>query len=228
MSAFAQTQSAVESMNTQVKQWISQSNGINSKEVIIAPLDERLKVQACVKPLAIDNPFASKETVRVKCSDPVWQLYLQVNLPNAGMSSGVTSGSAPGSSTSLPRTTVVAKRLIQRGTILQPDMLDEVQASAGNVDTQLLATIKDAQYAELTRDISAGQSLRVSDIRRAVMVKQGQIVMLSVGNKEEFFISIRMEALQDGRLGEQVKLKNPESGRQVSGIVTGFNTAKGL
>jgi flagella basal body P-ring formation protein FlgA len=52
--------------------------------------------------------------------------------------------------------------------------------------------------------------------------------MFSVGNGKEFQISIRMEAMQDGRLGEQVRLKNPESGRQVSGVVTGLNSAKGL
>jgi flagella basal body P-ring formation protein FlgA len=49
-----------------------------------------------------------------------------------------------------------------------------------------------------------------------------------VGNSKDFQITIRMEALQDGRLGEQVKLKNPESGRQVSGVVTGPNLVKGL
>jgi flagella basal body P-ring formation protein FlgA len=123
---------------------------------------------------------------------------------------------------------VVAKRLLQRGAILQPEMLEEVQASAGNADTQLLSSVKDAQQAELTRDIAAGQPLRISDIRRAVLVKQGQVVMLSVGNSKDFQITIRMEALQDGRLGEQVKLKNPESGRQVSGVVTGPNLVKGL
>jgi flagella basal body P-ring formation protein FlgA len=37
-----------------------------------------------------------------------------------------------------------------------------------------------------------------------------------------------MEAMQDGRMGEQVKLKNPDSGKQVSGVVTGPNAAKGL
>ena len=123
---------------------------------------------------------------------------------------------------------VVARRLLQRGVIVQADMLEEVQASAANVDTQILTTLKDAEQAELTRDIAAGQPLRISDIRRALMVKQGQVVMLTVGNTAEFQISVRMEAMQDGRMGEQVKLKNPESGKQVSGVVTGPNTAKGL
>ena len=230
--AVAQANSAAESMGLQVRQWMAQTHGVNAKEVTIAPLDDRLKVQNCQKSLNIDNPFASKETVRVRCAEPVWQLYLQVTLPAGRVNSPPVVGTAGGQNASnLPnvtKTIVVAKRLLQRGVILQPDMLEEVQASPGNVDTQLLNTVSDAQQAELTRDIPAGQALRVSDIRRAIMVKQGQTVMLSIGNKAEFQISIRMEAMQDGRLGEQVKLKNPETGRQVSGVVTGPNMAKGL
>ena len=221
-----QASSAAEVLNTQVRQWVAQSNGLAPKDVVIAPLDERLRVQSCLKTLNIDNPFASKETVRVRCPEPVWQLYLQVSMPQGSFSAGGSGQIANASATG--KTMVVAKRLLQRGTILQPDMMEEVQASPGNADTQVLSTLKDAQFAELTRDISAGQALRVSDIRRAVMVKQGQIVMLSIGEKADFQITVRMEALQDGRLGEQVKLKNPESGRQVSGVVTGLNTAKGL
>ena len=212
-------------MALQVRQWLSTSHGVAAKEVVIAPLDDRLKVQPCQKPLVVDHPFASKETVRVRCPDPVWQLYLQVTLPSGGAVSLANAAKSPASG---GKTMVIAKRLLQRGAILQADMLEEVQASPGNADTQLLSTLKDAQQAELTRDIAAGQPLRISDIRRAVMVKQGQSVMLTVGDKAEFQISVRMEAMQDGRLGEQVKLKNPDSGKQVSGIVTGPNSAKGL
>jgi flagella basal body P-ring formation protein FlgA len=228
-AAHAKSASPAETMAEQVKQWLSQTHSVNSKEVTIAPLDERLKVQACAKPLNVDHPFQSKETVRVRCAEPTWQLYLQVKLPNSGFVAANNSNGATTQNPSVvPKTVVVARRLIQRGAILQPDMLEEVQASPGNADTQLLSSLKDAQNAELTRDIAAGQALRISDIRRAVMVKQGQSVMFSVGNGKEFQISIRMEAMQDGRLGEQVRLKNPESGRQVSGVVTGLNSAKGL
>ena len=41
-------------------------------------------------------------------------------------------------------------------------------------------------------------------------------------------VAIQLEALQDGRMGEQVKLKNPDSGRQVAGVVVGPNQVKGL
>ena len=218
-----------EAMSTQVRQWMAQTHGVAAKEVVIAPLDSRVKVQGCPKTLNIDHPFASKETLRVRCPEPIWQLYLQVGMPQgAGFAQAAANGTGSQIAGASGKTMVVAKRLLQRGAILQPEMLEEVQASPGNADTQILSTLKDAQFAELTRDISAGQPLRVSDIRRAVMVKQGQVVMLSIGNKSDFQITIRMEAMQDGRLGEQVKLKNPESGRQVSGVVTGLNSAKGL
>jgi len=53
-------------------------------------------------------------------------------------------------------------------------------------------------------------------------------VTMVVGEKSSFQVTILMEALQDGRMGEQVKLKNPESGRQVAGVVVGPNQVKGL
>jgi flagella basal body P-ring formation protein FlgA len=218
--------SPADSMGQQVRQWLSQTHSVATKDVVIAPIDERIKVQSCQKPLTVDHPFASKETVRVRCAEPAWQLYLQVSMSSALPKTAATS--AADNAKAATRTVVVAKRLLQRGTILQPDMLEETQASANQADTQLLTSLKDAQQAELTRDMPAGQPLRVSDLRRAVMVKQGQVVMLSIGEKAEFQISVRMEAMQDGRLGEQVKLKNPESGKLVSGIVTGPNAAKGL
>jgi flagella basal body P-ring formation protein FlgA len=126
------------------------------------------------------------------------------------------------------KTVVVPKRLIQRGTIIEAEMLEEVKQTGGNVDNSMLQSLKDALTAEAVRDLSAGQALRSSDIRRAILVKQGQLVTMNVGEKSGFLITVRVEALQDGRMGEQVKLKNTESGRQISGVVVGPNLVRGL
>ena len=112
--------------------------------------------------------------------------------------------------------------------MLQAEWLEVVQAPTGPVDSSWLGTVADAQQSELVRDVPAGQPIKSSDIRKAILVRQGQTVLLSVGDKVGYQITVRVEALQDGRFGEQVKLKNPESGRQISGVVTGPNTAKGL
>ena len=88
--------------------------------------------------------------------------------------------------------------------------------------------MKDIDNAELIRDIQPGVPLRSYDVRRAVLVKQGQSVLLTVGQGSGFSITARVEALQDGKMGEQIRLKNPDSGRLLSGVVTGPNAARGL
>jgi flagella basal body P-ring formation protein FlgA len=228
------------SMFNQVKSWMAETHKVKSEEVSIAPLDPRVQIQACSKSLTVDHPFSSKDTVRVRCVDPVWQLYLQVSMPlppppppvqanaPAGIQGKPLTSSATPAVAPVSKTVVVPKKLIQRGMVIEADMLEEISQTGGQADNSLLQSIKDALTAEAVRDLSAGQALRSSDIRRAILVKQGQLVTMTVGDKSGFLITVRVEALQDGRMGEQVRLKNTESGRQISGVVTGPSMVKGL
>ena len=242
---FAQTTPPIgsqASMFNQVKSWMAETHKVKAAEVSIAPLDPRVQIQACSKSLTVDHPFSSKDTVRVRCVDPVWQVYLQVSMPlppppppppvqaNApvGGQGKPSSSSAASAVAPVSKTVVVPKKLIQRGTVIEADMLEEVSQTGGQADNSLLQSIKDALTAEAVRDLSAGQALRSSDVRRAILVKQGQLVTMTVGDKSGFLITVRVEALQDGRMGEQVRLKNTESGRQISGVVVGPNLVKGL
>ena len=242
---FAQTTPPIgsqASMFNQVKSWMAETHKVKAAEVSIAPLDPRVQIQACSKSLTVDHPFSSKDTVRVRCVDPIWQVYLQVSMPlppppppppvqaNApvGGQGKPSSSSAASAVAPVSKTVVVPKKLIQRGTVIEADMLEEVSQTGGQADNSLLQSIKDALTAEAVRDLSAGQALRSSDVRRAILVKQGQLVTMTVGDKSGFLITVRVEALQDGRMGEQVRLKNTESGRQISGVVTGPSMVKGL
>jgi flagella basal body P-ring formation protein FlgA len=83
-----------------------------------------------------------------------------------------------------------------------------------------------AQGAELTRDMRPGQVLSKNDIRPSVMVKKGQLVTIHIGEPGKMNISAQLQALQDGRMGETINLKNPESGRLLSGVVTGLNVVR--
>ena len=62
--------------------------------------------------------------------------------------------------------------------------------------------------------------------RAALLVRRGQSVDLTVVTSSGLELSLRAEALADGRMGETVSLRNPESGRVLTGIVTGRNTAR--
>ncbi len=225
--AYAETLSPQIQMQAQVSQWVKQTQQLSDSQFSFAPIDARLKVQACDRPLEMDLPFASKETVRVRCqSEKPWQLYVRIVLSS---SSTITPIAHPTDAKEIGRKqVVVGKLLLRRGTLLTADMLSEMEYSAQGLDPQAVSSIRDLENAEIIRDMPAGTPLRSHDVRRAVLVKQGQSVLLTVTQGNGFSITARVDALQDGKMGEQIRLKNPESGRILSGIVTGPNAAKGI
>jgi len=249
-SAYAQTDAPAALQNkllSEVSQWAQKTHQLEADQFSFAPMDARVQVQTCDRPLVMDLPFATRETVRVRClGSPYWQLYMRLVLKP-----GVTLAGAPASAPHSPapaasavlaavptkaaasaplsmRKVVVAKQLLRSGTTVNPDMLEEQEVPAQGVDLQAVTSVKDLENGEMVRDMQAGVPLRSHDVRRAILVKQGQVVILTVGQSSGFAITARVEALQDGRMGEQIRLKNPESGRLLSGVVTGPNAARGL
>ena len=229
---------------SEVSQWVQKTHQLEAEQFSFAPLDARVQVQTCDRPLVMDLPFATRETVRVRClGSPYWQLYMRLLL-KPGVTLAGTPSSTPqavatptpvaatpakaAASTPAMRKVIVAKQLLRSGTSVMPDMLEEQEVPAQGVDLQAVTSVKDLENGEMVRDMQAGVPLRSHDVRRAILVKQGQIVILTVGQSSGFAISARVEALQDGRMGEQIRLKNPESGRILSGVVTGPNAARGL
>ena len=243
----------------EVGQWVQQSYRLEAEQFSFAPMDARVQLQSCDRPLVLDAPFATRETVRVRClGTPYWQLYLRLLL-KPGVTLGPASPTAVTPATTPPkpaasttptsapvviapavpkapapsapptlRKVVVGKQLLRAGTALTPEMLEEQEIAAPGVDLQAVVSIKDLEYGEMVRDMQAGVPLRSHDVRRATLVKQGQAVILTIGQSGGFAISARVEALQDGKMGEQIRLKNPESGRIITGVVTGTGTARGF
>jgi flagella basal body P-ring formation protein FlgA len=226
-------------MLLQVRQWVGQNQNTEPAKVEIAPIDPRVNVLECPQPLLIDLPFASRESVRVRCAQPAWQIYLRVQTTAPVTPAPAATNPAQTAQTAqapkaaqaaapVNRTTVITRHLIQRGTQLQPAMLEEVSRPTQGLDPQAVSSLQDLIYGEAARDLPAGQVVRSNDIRRAVLVKQGQSALMSVGQGKGFEITIRVEAMQDGRMGEQIRLKNTESGRLLTGTVTGPNAVRGF
>ena len=227
---------------TEVGAWVQQTQGVTASQFSFAPMDSRVQTQICDRALVMDLPFTSRETVRVRClGQPNWQLYLRVIFdPSAKPpSKPATETAAPppaplaaSTSASAPavamRRVVVARQLLRAGTLVTADLLAEVDQPGAGLDAQVLRSIKEAENGEMVRELPAGVPLRSYDLRRALLIKMGQIVVLTVGQGGGFSITARVEAMQEGRMGDQVRLKNLESGRILIGVVTGPSTARGL
>ncbi|HAL41377.1 MAG TPA: flagella basal body P-ring formation protein FlgA [Gammaproteobacteria bacterium] len=76
-----------------------------------------------------------------------------------------------------------------------------------------------------SRALHPGDILRRRDMTKAKLIKRGQNVSV-VSAGDHFSIQSELIALQDGYLGQQIRLANPDSQRRVSAVVTGPSTAR--
>ncbi len=215
--------SGPEDLQHKVKHWIAQTQGAPMDQIHMAPMDARLKFEPCQRAILFDHPFNNRQTVRARCEQPAWQHYVQVSIKGQ-------SGSPPaaGSPQTVQRQVWVSTQLLKRGTVIQPGLLKQTDMALSPSETQVVQDLKDVSNMELLRDLPANTPLRSYDVKASLMVRRGQQVLVSVGEGKGFSITVRAEAQQDGLMGEQIRLKNTESGRSLSAVVTGFNAAKGL
>ena len=208
-----------------VVDWVAQTQSVAAESVVLAPMDPRLQVKACASPLAMDLPFASPDTIRVRCAQPAWQLYVRVSVPGRVASAG------PGKAEPAPvqkRQVLVAAGPLQRGMSLTAAHVRLAEVDTSGMPANVLEQVSQVLHAEVVRDVRPDTPLRSQDIRPTVLVKRGQMVLMSIGQAQGFQISARVEAMQDGRYGEQIKLKNRDSGRMLTGQVKGPNQVQGL
>jgi len=221
--------SGAEVFRQSVVEWVAQTQSVPPDAVELAALDPRLQIRQCSEPLAMDLPFSSAQTVRVRCPQPAWQLYVRVSVAGQAAAPLPTplADKAPEPEPAL-RQVLVAAVPLQRGVRLSAAHVRLAEVDTPGMPVNVLEHLSQVMHAEVVRDVRPGTPLRSHDIRPTVLVKRGQMVLMSVGPSTGFQISARVEAMQDGRYGEQIKLKNRESGRLLSGMVNGPNQVQGL
>lgn len=206
------------------KQFVVNTYKVEAPTVSIMPMDHRIKFEACNQDIVFDQPFGNKQSVRARCAQPVWQHFVMVQM-RSGL--GAQIGNATQNNT-VTRVVWVASQALKRGTPIQPGLFKAVEQTVPSQETRLVSDERELTNMELLRDLPANTPLKLQDIKAATMVKRGQQVTVAVGEGKGFLITVRAEAQQDGLLGEQIRLKNPESGRSLSAVITGVNMARGL
>ena len=207
------------------KQFVMSTYQLESPLVSILPMDSRIKIEPCQQDIVFDQPYGNKQSVRARCGQPVWQHFVMVQIKT-----GLPAQIATATQTSMVSKTVwVSTQAIKRGTTVQPGMFKAVEMTVPAHDNRLIVDERELVQTELQRDLPANMPVRIQDLKPQAMVRKGQQVTVSVGGEGKgFLITVKAEAQQDGLLGEQIRLKNPESGRSLTAVVTGVNMARGL
>jgi flagella basal body P-ring formation protein FlgA len=231
----AQAASPQELMQSALVDWVAASNGVAPGQVTVAPLDSRVAVQPCAGGFSFEYPFVSRESVRVRCMKPNWQLFVKVGFTtpvgNTLATSTVTATAAaakPASAAASTGQVVVATANLQAGQVLHPEHLKLEKLEVEKISKAHYIELAGLEGQELVRAVRAGDAIRTSDLRQATLIRRGEQVVMTIGTPQTFQISVTAEALQDGKMGEQIRLRNPESGRTLTGIVTGKGQARGV
>jgi flagellar basal body P-ring formation protein FlgA len=114
---------------------------------------------------------------------------------------------------------VVPSHDIARGAmIVEADLV--FATTPNDVMSGTVTAMKDLVGMQARRTLRAGETLRLEDVRRPVLVTKGSTVSMSF-EAPGIVLTATGKAMSEGGLGETVTVQNPASFRMVSAVVIG-------
>lgn len=118
----------------------------------------------------------------------------------------------------------VAARDLKAGQIITTnDILTKRVAQEANSRAAAFVKTEDLIGKEVKRSLRSGQTIQANDVRAQVMVAKGKTVTLNF-TKGGIMLSVQGKALENGGLGDTVRVMNAQSKTVVQGTVTGPET----
>lgn len=171
--------------------------------VTVNPINRTLSLTRCNQPLQIELPFSSGQrvTAKVSCAAPrPWSLFVTARVQQFV-------------------TLVTAARPISRHSRIGSNLLtlreQDIQQLRGDYFTRL----QDVAGQTARVPIRNGEVISPRHLEASLAVRRGDAVTLQV-RKGGLLIRTKGIALEDGRLNQQIDVRNARSGRELRGVVT--------
>ncbi len=116
------------------------------------------------------------------------------------------------------RVVVPAHDIARGSTIAETDLT--YATSPNDVMTSTVTAMPDIVGMQARRSLRAGETVRLEDVRRPILVTKGSTVTMSF-EAPGISLSVTGRAMSEGGMGETVTIQNPSSYRQISAVVTG-------
>lgn len=174
--------------------------------IVVGKLDRRLRLKQCEAPVHVSLPASSRRVggviVKVACEQgPSWAIYVQSEVERFG-------------------SVMIAKRGLHRGDIISREDIEPKRVSLGMVRGGYITKIENILDWEVKRTISIGAIVNPNSIRRQLLVKRGDIVVIIAKNMK-FEVKMSGIAKSSGAKGDTVKVINQSSKKVVEGVVIG-------
>ncbi len=180
---------------------------LDGKTVVTAgDLDTRLRLSRCQEPLETFTPSGrsniSRITVGVRCnSEKSWTLYVPVSI-------------------SIQKEIAVATRELSRGQVLTHKDVRLEERDVAPLRRGYFQSQEEVIGKKLKRSIRMSDPITPPKITTPVAVKRGSKVMILASTGA---IQVRMngKALDNGSVGERIKVENQNSRREIEATVVG-------
>lgn len=188
-------------------QWLDQqfSQQPGRYEARLSNLDSRLRLAACASPLVVEtqgnSELRGRVNLKVSCLDKNWFIYLSANIDYY-------------------LSVVVARTDLQRRAQLSAAMLNLTEVDVSRVRGDYFTSLDQVQGATLRNRVRAGDVISSKNLLITDAVNRNEQISITATNGT---LSVRMrgEALDSGKVGDQVRVKNLQSGRVIRALVVG-------
>ena len=180
-------------------------------EVHVGRLDPRLRLTACDQNLNFElrdsGSMGGNVSVHTRCQgSPPWALYVPAEVK-------------------VLRSIVVASRNLERGSNLQIVDFDTQLRDISSLSDNYVSDVSRLIGKTTTRTIRSGEVIRLSTVTEPVVVKRGDTVIIEA-QSGAIVVSTQAIALADGRVGEQISVRNTQSERMVRVKIMGPGRGK--
>jgi len=178
----------------------AQSAGLPGKVTVkMGAVDPRLSLAACPAPEAFQQPGArpwGKTTVGVRCTAPVWTVFLQAQV-------------------SVVADYVTAAVPLAQGQAIDASQLTTMQGDIAAMPNGIITDMAQAIGRTPTVSLPAGTPLRLDSLKSKPVVHQNQAVRI-VSRGENFSVSGEGKAIGNASEGQVVQVRTPR-GAIISG-----------
>ena len=169
----------------------TQSAGLPGKVTVkVGAVDPRLSLAACPAPEAFQQPGArpwGKTTVGVRCTAPVWSMFLQAQV-------------------SVVADYVTAAVPLAQGQVIDAGQLATMQGDIAAMPNGIVTDMEQAIGRMPTVSLPAGTPLRLDSLKSKPVVQQNQAVRI-VSRGENFSVSGEGKAIGNAGEGQVVQVR---------------------
>lgn len=172
-------------------------------EVSINPVNTTLDLPRCQSPLEITLPFNSGQriTARVNCHAPVWSLFVTAQVR-------------------LLMEVIVSNRPLTRNSRISATDVRLAEQDVIRMNGDYFVRLEDVIGQQVRRPIGNDQVITSRMVEAALAVSRGDQVSIEA-RRGTLVIRTSGIALEDGQTGQQIRVRNEQSGTEVRGTVIG-------